>query len=362
MTSIGFTAESIALVVIIMGVTTLFLEIPFGFVADRWSRKGVLILANLVLALASLLLGLADNVMSYTFISILYGVYVAMFSGTIDSIVYDTLLEENNDRDGYEKYYGYTNLLISAGLVIGSLIGGLVAEAYSLSTTYIVSAIPIVAGGIVLMLLNEPKLHKHQAETEMIKHIKETFKLVLQRGTVAWIILALVGAAILLEVLYEMDQLWLITLNMDLQWYGPVNAMLLLGYGLGGPLAGVIVKRRRYIVLTSLLMIATTVVLHVESLFVSIAALTLGILLYETIYTVGLGKLHDLVPSKYRSGAASAVSTLGSLAMIPVIYAFGFMAENSGVFTATYLLIPFAIITVVSLLIIIYRTPVKSST
>jgi MFS family permease len=79
MTSIGFSPTTIAIQIIVMAITGLLLEIPSGFLADKWSRKGVLVLASISLALASLLLGISDSVIGYTLASIIWRIFCAAF-------------------------------------------------------------------------------------------------------------------------------------------------------------------------------------------------------------------------------------------------------------------------------------------
>lgn len=351
MTNIGFDPRSIALVVIVAGVTGLLLEVPFGILADRWSRKGVLILANVALILASLTLGLSETVLQYTIAYIFFGMYAAMFSGTVDSIVYDTLLEENGSRKGYEKYFGYRALIASVGLIASSFVGGFIAISLDLKATYLLT-IPftLVAIGI-LLFLKEPQIHKHQANIKVFKHIKETFSLVTKKGFIAWIIIALITSYILLEILYEMDQLWLIALGMPLYLYGPVNAIQLAGYGLGGPLASILVKKNIYIWVSCVIALGCAVLLGIQNLALVIIAIAVGVLLSEALYIVGMGKMHDAVPSKHRSGVSSAVSTFGKIAMLPVIFAFGAVADATDIFRASYMMIPLTLIVLISLFV-----------
>lgn len=103
MTQLGFTPALFALMATAYGATVPLLEIPSGVLADRWSRRGVLILASLA-SLASVTVGaLSHNVGTYIVSAMLLGVYFAMQSGTVDAIVYDTLVEEVGDAAGFEK-------------------------------------------------------------------------------------------------------------------------------------------------------------------------------------------------------------------------------------------------------------------
>lgn len=69
------------------------MEVPSGILADRWRRRGVLMLAN-VAGLVSVVVGsLSQNVVTYIASAMILGVYFAMQSGTLEAAVYETILE-----------------------------------------------------------------------------------------------------------------------------------------------------------------------------------------------------------------------------------------------------------------------------
>lgn len=86
MTSIGFDAASVGAIAVVVPV----FEVPSGILADRWSRRGVLIL-GMVAAIGSVVVGgLSHNVVTYMVAALFLGVFFAMQSGTLESMVYDT--------------------------------------------------------------------------------------------------------------------------------------------------------------------------------------------------------------------------------------------------------------------------------
>src|SRR4029453_18927292 len=62
MTQIGFDAASVGGVAAAYAGVCPLLEVPSGILADRWSRRWVMILGCLALVASSLLGGLSDNV------------------------------------------------------------------------------------------------------------------------------------------------------------------------------------------------------------------------------------------------------------------------------------------------------------
>ena len=120
------------------------LDLTTGILADRWSRKGILILASIASMLNALLGGLSYNVPTYLISTLFFGAQVALISGTYESILYDTLLEETGGSHAFEQRLSQVKLLSSLALIISSLVGGLVATVLSPRLAYF-ATIPLVA-------------------------------------------------------------------------------------------------------------------------------------------------------------------------------------------------------------------------
>src|SRR6266568_4513102 len=83
--------------------------------------------------------GLSTNVATYVVAAMILGIYFAMNSGTVDSIVYDTVLEETGSSAVYEKWIGRVRMVESAAFAAGALAGGVLAGWTSPRLTYFVS-------------------------------------------------------------------------------------------------------------------------------------------------------------------------------------------------------------------------------
>lgn len=348
MTHIGFNAFLITFSIVVMNIAMLVTEIPAGILADRWSRKKVLIVSLTLLGLATLILGTSHSVLPYLIGVILYGLHMATYSGLTDSITYDSLLEIQGSRVGYEKYFGYTRALGSIALILGSLLGGLVAKVYGLHYAYLLSVPSSIFALLSATLLVEPPQHQKSEATLLLHHVKETFLHVWRKGLVGWIVTSIVSISIITGFLLEVDQLWPIALALPLILYGPLNALLLLGYGLGTPLANKITKNKMISVLACVLGLLCILALSIRNMPL-IALSQFGIIgIFSALYIIANGKLHDTLPSRIRVGALSVVSTLTTISFLPLLLIFGRLAQSTSVFTASYMLIPIAILALVS--------------
>lgn len=361
MTTIGFNATSIGFMVALYSAIIILAETSSGILADRWSRKGVLILASIALAISGLIGGLSSSVPVFLLSTCFWGLFFALYSGTYDSIIYDTLLEETKNTDDFQKYLGKVRVFDGVALILGSLLGGLIGQYIGLRETYLFTVPLALAAAAALLFFNEPKLHKLEAATPIKQHIQETLSAVLRRQSLIPLLAVLVTIAVLTYTVLEFDQLWLIALGAPVLVYGPINAIVLAGYSLGGAIGGRLNFENKLMLSSVLgtLLIATLGLALIHNLVIIVICVTLLVLCLTGITVVFMKTLHDSLQSKIRAGASSAVSSLGRITIIPFVLLFGFMSQRLDVFQAAWLLVGLVIITI-GMSWSIYRKPVSN--
>lgn len=341
MRQIGFNDAGIGVMVASYSALMLLVETPSGILADRWSRKGVLILASIALAASSLLGGLSGEPALYIISALFWGIFFALYSGTYDSIVYDTVVEETGKSSAFEKYLGRIKMVDSAALVAGSVAGGVVSQLANLPATYFLTVPLSLAAIVALGLFKEPRLHKAESLGSLKEQVARTFKAVLRRGVLLWLLGLIVTLSLMLAVLLEFSQLWLIALQAQPVLYGPVYALVLSAAGIGGLLASYAAKRRQIatVVLLTAMTLSCLALALVQNLAIVVAAQVLLGTSTIAITVLCLRDFHDALPSTVRAGAASAVSTFARVLLIPFGLAFGFLSNRFDVFSAAWLLL-----------------------
>ena len=187
-----------------------FLEIPSGILADRRSRLGVLIAANIALAASSLVGGLSTSVGTYIVAAFLLGTFFALQSGTVDSIIYDTVVEETGSSDGFEKAIGRLRVWQSTALVASALAGGLLAAITSARLTYYVTVPFVLASVCVLRRFHEPTMSQPDESEPIREQIATTYRTLLAHGPLRPVIAAMVITSVLLQALFEFGPLWML--------------------------------------------------------------------------------------------------------------------------------------------------------
>jgi MFS family permease len=340
MTQIGFDAAAVGAMAAAYAAVVPLLEVPSGILADRWSRRWVMILGCVALMASSLIGGLSHNVISYVIGAMVLGAYFAFSSGTVDSVVYDAVVEETGSNELYEKWIGRIRAVESAAFVVSALAGGLLAQYTSTRLTYFVT-VPLVGLAIIGFLrFDEPRLHEAAERLTLRSHIALTFRTMITQRTVLRVLLLAAIAGLLSSAVFEFGPLWLVALAAPAVLYGPYWAALVSTLGIGGLLISKLRLERRLMVtvliilsLTSALLLAWT-----RSLVIVVAAqVVLGLIL--AILGIHASQLlHDAVPSSIRAGVSSGAGTMTWLLFLPFSLVFGWVAQQSGVNRSGYLL------------------------
>jgi len=346
MNEIGFDAATVGVMAAAYAALVPLVEVPSGILADRWSRRGVLIVASTALMLTALVGGLSHSVPLYIVSALLLAFYFAMYSGTMEATVYDTLLEETGDSDGFEARIGRVRFVESATLVASSLAGGVLAGLATPRLTYFLTVPFALASIVALLRFDEPRLHKAEEPTSLRSHVAVTYRTITRRRELLPAITLTVLTALMLQVIFEFGPLWLVASGTAPGLYGPFWAGLVSTLGLGGLLAGrvrfdrptTVVATIAALTLASWVLTASRniLVVTVAQFAVALAVVTMSIYVSRV--------LHDAVPSTIRSGVVSGVGALSWISFLPFSLVFGHVSKQQGVGTAAWMITGVAVV------------------
>jgi len=356
MTEIGFDAASVGAMAAAYAAVVPLLEVPSGILADRWSRSWVMILACVALMVSSLIGGLSHTVIAYVIAAMILGVYFACSSGTVDSVVYDAVVEETGSNELYERWIGRTRAVESAAFVLSALAGGVLAQYTSARFTYF-ATIPLVGLAIIGFLrFDEPRLHQAAERASLRSHIALTFRTMITSRAVLRVLLLVATAGLLSQAVFEFGPLWLVALAAPAVFYGPYWAMLVSTLGVGGLLVGKLNLERRLLIAMLIIvsLVGALLLSWTRWLAVLVAAQVVLALALAIVGIHASRLLHDAVPSAIRAGVSSGAGTLTWVLFLPFSLAFGWAARENGVYWSGYLLAG-AVVIVGTLLIVTVR-------
>jgi predicted MFS family arabinose efflux permease len=344
MTELGFEPATFAGMAAAYAAVVPLLEFPSSVLADRWSRRGTLVLAA-VAALLSVVVGaLSGSVATYIASAMLLGVFFAMQSGALEAAVYDTVVEETGDSTAFERFLGGLQVLNSVALVLSAVAGGWLAQTLTLRATYLLS-IPFAAASVAALLaFREPRAHQAAGTGSLRAHLASTARTVRRGHGVLPVLAAMALCAMLLQVLFEFGPLWLVALDASPATFGPYTAAMVAALGIGGALAGRLALHRPAGLASALALLAgaaLALALSARLLVVAAAQVVLAVLL--VVLGIHLTRLlHDAVPSAVRASVTSGASTAAWLLFLPGAVLFGAVSSRSGFLAAGWIVVAVA--------------------
>ena len=302
----------------------------------------MLAVSSVALIASSVLGGFSTNVLTYVIAAMILGVYFALESSAVDSIVYDTILEETGSSDIYETWIGRVRIVQSGAFVASALAGGVIAGLTSARLTYFLS-VPFVAVAIIAFLrFDEPRLHRSSEPVALRAHVGLTLRTMTRQPSVRQVLLLAALVALLSQSVFEFGPLWLVAFKAPPALFGPYWAVLVSTLGVGGYLAGKLNLDRRAAVI-ALAVIAPAAALSLALSQTGLLAVVIGAqtLLALSLAIIGIhaGRvLHDGVPSAIRAGVSAGVGTLSWILFLPFSIFFGWFARDHGVRLSGWLL------------------------
>jgi hypothetical protein len=340
-TQIGFDAAAIAVLAAAYAAIVPLLEVPSGILADRWSRSGILIISSVAAAASALLGGLSRDVGTYIAAAMILGVYFAMNSGTVDSVVYDTVVEETGSPDLYERWIGRVRMVESAAFTTSALAGGLLAGWTSPRLTYFLTIPFVLASIVAFSRFREPHLHRAGEPLALRRHVATTVRAMTGIPRVRRVLLLAALTALLSQAVFEFGPLWLVALHAPAAAFGPYWALLVATLGAGGYLAARLHLGRRSTALgVAAILAAAPILLATSHSAVAVAAAQTVLQLALALTAIHAGRLlHDAVPSNVRASVSSGAGTFSWALFLPFSLGFGALARAHSVYSAGWIFV-----------------------
>ena len=127
----------------------------WGSLGDKYGKKSMVLRAIFGLALSQLLIGLSENVIQLVILRVLQGGVSGFIAASL-ALVSATTPKE---KSGYA--IGVLQTSISAGTIIGPVLGGLLSDMTTYSTVFMITAsICLISGILIFFIVKEPRIEK----------------------------------------------------------------------------------------------------------------------------------------------------------------------------------------------------------
>ncbi len=330
MRSIGIDAVGVGVATACITIFGLLLDLPAGLIADKWSRKGMLLLSALSLSIAAVVLGtshgLAQYIVGYLFLSI----NIVATSGTYQAIVYDTLHEEHR-TDEYSKIAGRAHALFLGGAGVANILSGFIAHHYSLRVNFFLTIISCVLNAIVVATIREPIFHRPEDKSSMVKQLGVVAKTLARVPLLRSLAIVMSGFAAAEVFKVDFGQLYMLRYVSEPQLIGILWAIYAFTWGLGSAVAHRLTAHLTTLVLaTSLPLLLMAFIDNWISIPLFMVQATAAAALFNQVET----RIQDATPSKLRASVLSTLSVFGRIIAVPSSFILGWIFRDFGAYSA----------------------------
>lgn len=149
----------------------LLLEIPSGAIADLIGRKRTIQFAYLLITIGLFTEGIANTPVTLFIGNIIFLIGYAFYSGSVEAITYDSMLEKNNEKE-YPNVIARAKSMKMISKIFGALIGGFLASV-NLRLPFLLLAFTNLIAFIFSFKLKEPKIDT--VKVSFSSYLKKTF-------------------------------------------------------------------------------------------------------------------------------------------------------------------------------------------
>jgi MFS family permease len=207
-------------------VSSLFMvafEIPSGMIADIVGRKKTLVLSNLLWLILVLVLSVAWQYMIFVLVAALEGIAVALFSGSSDALIYDSLVQENKEEKAKAVFGKISSARVLAAAVAPSS-GSVIAKLDLVFPVYL-SAMAMFIGTVISLTLHEPTtVAKNREKFSFVKLFAESLRL-MKNKTLLVVVLNYSVVAVTTRSIIYLSQAHFKQSGIDMALYGLIFAL-----------------------------------------------------------------------------------------------------------------------------------------
>lgn len=177
--SIGMNQTAIGLVQMIFTIVLILLDIPMGYIADRFNRKLLNIIGDIGVAVTFVFYAFAQNVYMTLVAECMLGIFMAMTNGVDQSFLKFNANKIDPSGDLFKSLNAKMQTIRNIAIFVVVFIGGIIAK-FNLRLPIALSFIPYFIGGLIAFKIKDFD-KKAQCKfknpiKDMVMNIKEIIK------------------------------------------------------------------------------------------------------------------------------------------------------------------------------------------
>lgn len=166
----GISSSGYILFVIIAFLVQMLLEIPSGIIADKYSKKKILLVSNCLFIISILIFIFSREYYLFVLAIIIKSIDNSLVTGIANSMLYDL----TEDKEDFNKVLFKKNFFYNLSYMLAMIFGGYIGQKYGLITTYYITLIPFTINFFVILSIKDIKKEKYNNNSNYLN--KEILK------------------------------------------------------------------------------------------------------------------------------------------------------------------------------------------
>ncbi len=328
----GLTVLTVVICELIYAATIVILEIPSGILADKLSRKALLVTAAVLNVLEFVALLFTYRFEGFALLAVGAGIAASCSSGSFNALLYDSLLAVQK-QEQFAKILGRTNAIDLSAALIAALSGSVLAQRFDFELNYMLSAVSMLLALVFTLALQEPpkgSCGSEQTEKRgFAAYIKDSAGFYRSNPKAALLVVNAMALGACINYLDEFWQLYLRDMGLTVAFFGGFAALILLLRIPGNLIAAFLLQYVSEERLLALVLVVTAAGFAAAAIFPGIVGLAVICLIFFVsglVDPVVSGYLHHHVSSDIRA-TVDSFQSLGKRAIVLMVgLGFGYIA------------------------------------
>lgn len=326
----NISLSQISYLLIIWSLTALTLELPSGLLADKYSRKTLIILGQIFNAIGYLIWLNQKNFPAFALGFAFWGMKSSLTSGTFEAFVFDKLKSIRQEQN-YEYISGRINASRLIGTTFALIIGAILAERMGYNACLILSAVSSSLSLLPIISISESPIHKSTEEQSYFKYLWMMLKQTKNNKSLTFLLVLISLSLGVYGAFDEFLSLVLRDFDLSITFIGAFQAVIQIIVALSGILSFKLFTKKsnpeeKLISISAILLL---LIGSVQTKYIAVLLIPMNFLLGITEVKIE-AKIQQNILSHQRATLLSIKSFIVELLGIILTFVMGTLAENHG--------------------------------
>ena len=294
----GLTSSQYVSFIGIAFLVRLLFEVPFGIVADKYNKKLLFLICNILSIICTIIFICSYNFFTFLIAIIINAINNSLSSGIVNSILYESLDNKNN----FNKTLFYNSFFYNISYMIAMIIGGYIGQRFGLIYTYYITIIPFIIDFLILLMIKTNNNIKNVNIESNVSILKNGIKEVVNNSYLLRLILtsAILFAGI--KLVEESHPEYSANIGISVFIIGIYTAFILL-FCIIGSYIGSKTKKNNYNLVLNINPIISGICILLVGLLNNYFGIIFILLIYifsESFNNIMMSELHSNISSKSR--------------------------------------------------------------